>query len=357
MISLAYDTLQLPKRISLAISRGTRSESRLAWVRLTSSDLTGWGEAGEYSIGSHGCTLEGILEGLEIAKKLLEHADPLDRRGIDLSLAKAGCNTAVRSAVNQALWDWLGLKVGLPVYQLLGTTAAGAPPCSVTIGIAPPDEAVDRVRKWNELGVFRAWKVKLGSPAGLDFDRLMFSAVLQALPVGTLISVDANGGWTLAQAIVMCRWLADHGVEHVEQPLARGQEADLTELRRESRLPLIADESCLSSREIPALAGRVDGINIKLFKCGGFDEALRMIATARAHGLRVMLGCYGNTLLSNTAAAHLGGLVDYVDLDSHWNLLGDPFEGATLHQGALTPSARPGFGVTYVPTHQATIPS
>ena len=170
--------------------------------------------------------------------------------------------------------------------------------------------AVQRVAQWRALGDVRAFKVKLGSPSGLAADREMFAAVRDALPAEMRVSVDANGGWTLAQAREMAPWLAARGVDHLEQPLPRGREDELAVLHAESPLPIFVDESCRTSAELPRLAGSIAGINIKLMKCGGLDGALRLIATARAHGLKVLLGCYGNTALANTAAAQLGMLVD-----------------------------------------------
>ncbi|MEN9229637.1 MAG: enolase C-terminal domain-like protein, partial [Thermostichus sp. DG02_5_bins_236] len=166
------------------------------------------------------------------------------------------------------------------------------------------------------------------------------------IPLGSLITVDANGAWTVEQTLSMSNWLAGQGVSYLEQPLDRGREAGLITLWHESKLPIFVDESCFDSRDIPGLVDRVHGINIKLMKCGGLREALRMIHTAKAHGLQVMLGCYSNTALGNTAAAHLAPLVDYLDLDSHLNLVDDPFCGALLEKGRLVPTDRPGLGVS-----------
>jgi L-Ala-D/L-Glu epimerase len=131
----------------------------------------------------------------------------------------------------------------------------------------------------------------------------------------------------------------------LEQPLAQGDEARLVDLKRESPLPIFADESCFTSKDIPGLIDRVDGINIKLMKAGGLTEAIRMIDVARAHGLQVMFGCYSDTVLANTAASHLSPLADYLDLDSHLNLIDDPFIGANLVNGRLMPGNSPGLGV------------
>lgn len=139
-------------------------------------------------------------------------------------------------------------------------------------------------------------------------------------------------------------WLVESGVIYLEQPLAKGQEADLLQLR-DLPLPVFVDESAWTSQDVAALSDRVDGINLKLLKTGGLTEALRAIHTARAHGLQLMLGCYSDSSLLNSAAAQLGPLVDYLDLDSHLNLLDDPFNGATIAAGRLVPSDRPGLGV------------
>lgn len=143
----------------------------------------------------------------------------------------------------------------------------------------------------------------------------------------------------------MLSWLAERGVEFVEQPLLRGQEADLPALHRDAPLPLYVDESVRQARDIPPLAHAVDGVNLKLMKCGGLREALRIIHTARAHGLKVMIGCMSETSLAITAAAHLGPLVDALDLDSHLNLNPDPFIGATYADGRVIPTDAPGLGV------------
>jgi L-Ala-D/L-Glu epimerase len=146
--------------------------------------------------------------------------------------------------------------------------------------------------------------------------------------------------------------LKDLDVAYIEQPLARGHEINLLPLKQASPLPIFVDESCFSSNDIPHLADRVDGINLKLMKTGGLSEALRSIHTARACGLQVMFGCYSDSALTNTAAAQLSPLADYLDLDSHLNLTDDPFTGATIVDGKLTPADLPGLGVTRSPVEQ-----
>jgi muconate cycloisomerase len=143
----------------------------------------------------------------------------------------------------------------------------------------------------------------------------------------------------------MCNWLVDIGVKYVEQPLPRGQEENLAELKKQISLPIFVDESCFNSSDIPKLANCVDGINIKLMKSGGLTEAMRMVHTARSHGLQVMFGCYSDSTLANTAFSQLAPLADYLDLDSHLNLIDDPFIGAFVQDGRILPNDLPGLGV------------
>ena len=143
----------------------------------------------------------------------------------------------------------------------------------------------------------------------------------------------------------MADWLAERGVEYIEQPIARGKEALYSQLTGKCALPVYSDESICIAADIPPLAPYIAGINIKLMKCGGISEALNMIGTARAHGLRIMYGCMSETSLSITAAAQISPLADELDLDSHLNLNPDPWTGAQWQDGRVVPNNTPGLGV------------
>lgn len=334
------------KRYALTISRGTYSEAALAWVRIEEEGIEGWGEACPFSLGDD-ChqSLDDILMGLDVAKGILRRHSPWERQQIEAQLLQAGIPSAARAAVDMALHDWMGKRLEKPLWQLWGLDRSRIPSTTLTIGISTPQAARQRALAWMEQTQARAFKIKLGSDLGLRADQNMLIAVQEVIPLGSLITVDANGAWTVEQSLSMSNWLAGQGVSYLEQPLERGQEAKLITLWHESKLPIFVDESCCDSRDIPALADRVHGINIKLMKCGGLSEAWRMIHTAKSYGLQVMLGCYSNTALGNTAAAHLAPLADYLDLDSHLNLVEDPFVGAVLQEGRLIPTDRPGLGV------------
>ena len=144
----------------------------------------------------------------------------------------------------------------------------------------------------------------------------------------------------------MIALLAEYEVEFVEQPLPPQDVEGLRFVRDRSPLPIIADESCVVASDVPRLAGAVDGVNLKLAKCGGLREAMRIVAAARAHGMSVMGGCMVETSLGISAAAHLAALLDYADLDGAALLADDPFVGASILNGKITLPDVPGLGVT-----------
>ncbi len=340
-----YETFTVNKRFPLTISRGTTAQTTNLWLRVEADGVEGWGEASPFSIGTYRESAEALLEAAERAIALLEPLHPLQRYRIERLLKEHGVPCALCAAIDIALHDWLGKAVGLPLWKLWGLEREQIVPTTVTIGINPPDIARQRVRDWLALTGAKALKVKLGSPGGIEADKAMFEAVREEAPGGVILRVDANGGWNLQDAVAMCRWLAERGVEYVEQPLPKGMEDALPELYRLSPLPIFVDESCFTSSDVVKLADRVHGVNLKMMKCGGLSEAMRIVHTARACGLQVMFGCYSDSSLAITAAAHLSPLADHLDLDSHLNLLDDPFVGATLRDGRIVPNDLPGLGV------------
>jgi muconate cycloisomerase len=330
------------KRFPLTISRGTTAQTTNIWVRICEDNIEGWGEASPFGVGNHRQSTDIIKQALLEIAPLLQKFNPMQRQEIEAVTNKIP--TSAKAALDMAMHDWLGKQAGLPLWQLWGLDPNAIVPTSVTIGINTPEAARARVRDWLQFTDIKILKVKLGSPDGINADRKMLVAVREEAP-SLQLYVDANGGWSLQDAQLMCNWLVDMGVEYVEQPLLRGEERNLTQLKQNSPLPIFVDESCFSSTDIPQLANCVDGVNIKLMKSGGLSEAMRMVHTARSHSLRVMFGCYSDSSLANTAACQLAPLADYLDLDSHLNLIDDPFVGASLQQGKLILNNLPGLGV------------
>ncbi len=353
-MQIQIQTFTVHKRFALTISRGTTAQTTNIWVRIEHNGIEGWGEAAPFSIGEQSQTTEMIARSLQAIAPLLKALNPLERQRIDRLMAETRLPSAARAALDLALHDWVGKHANLPLWQLWGLERDRIVPTSVTIGISSPEAAQQRVLDWLGKGTIaaplqdiQALKVKLGNPDGIAADKAMLLAVKAAAPQISQISIDANGGWSIDTALKMSFWLADQGITYIEQPLPKGQEADLAKLYYQSPLPIFVDESCWTSRDIPLLVDRVHGINIKLLKSGGLSEALRMIHTARAFGLQVMFGCYSDSSLLNTALAHLSPLADHLDLDSHLNLLDDPFVGAGFQNGRVVPNNQPGLGVRF----------
>jgi L-alanine-DL-glutamate epimerase-like enolase superfamily enzyme len=206
-----------------------------------------------------------------------------------------------------------------------------------------------RLERWRLQLPSTRIKLKLGSPDGLDHDRALVQAVRTALRPGDELQIDANGGWDVPGARHMIPWLADQGVVLVEQPLApqldpAADAAGFAAVQGLASIPVVADESCWDLADLLRLAPHVQGVNIKLVKCGGLSEGLLMARTARRLGLGVMLGCYSDGGLLNGAAAQLLPLVQWPDLDSHLNLTNDPFAGPDREGDVLRPSLQPGLG-------------
>ncbi len=244
---------------------------------------------------------------------------------------------AAKAAVDIALFDWVGKKSDLPVYRLLGLDPEDTPVTSFSIGIDEPGPTRQKVL---EAEPFPILKIKMG----LASDEMTMAAVRDVTQ--KRIRVDANEGWKDKEtALRKIRWLETQGVEFVEQPLPADMIEETRWLRGRVRLPIFADEAATNAESLPRLVGAYDGVNIKLDKCGGIQEALRMIHVADALGLKTMLGCMVMSSVGITAAAHLSPLVDYADLDGNLLVANDPYRGVTVRNGKLILPYGPGLGV------------
>jgi len=334
-LHMQAEFLELRTKHPFIIARGGRSEYRTIWVRLRDGDgCEGWGEAAPSRF--YGETAESVLAALNVYVSGMP-SDPFDLEETERRWAATmRVNAAARSALSAALHDLVGKRLGIPLYRLWGLDPARAPKSTFTIGLDTPD----RIRlKVEEAAEYPILKVKLGTEHDVDILRTIREVTDKEL------RVDANCGWTVKEAIAMLPVLREYGVTVLEQPLPPDQIRGLAEISRRAQIPVIADESCRTADDIPALVGAVDGINIKLAKCGSLREALRMIAVARAHGMTVMVGCMIESSLGITAAAHFTPLVDIVDLDGAALLADDPFTGARIDGGQVTLPDGPGLGV------------
>ncbi len=334
-LRLAFDVVTLHTRHPFIIARGGRSEYQVVWVRVSDGDGTeGWGEA--YPSSYYGESLEGVQAALtRVAAKLPD--DPFDLDGAERRLVQLiPESAATRAALSEAYHDLVGKRLGVPVWKLWGLNAKDAPQSSFTIGIDEPEKMRQKVA---EAAAYPVLKIKLGT----ERDEAILKTIRDA--TDKPIRVDANAGWDQAKALRMLPILKDYGVELLEQPLPPADLDGLGVVRAASDIPVVVDESCLVATDIPKLVGKADGINIKLAKCGSLREALRMIATARAHGMKVMVGCMIETSIAITAAAHFTPLVDFADLDGAALTVDDPFAGASIDGGQIRLPDGPGLGV------------
>jgi L-alanine-DL-glutamate epimerase-like enolase superfamily enzyme len=323
--------MDLRLKHTFRIARGASDERRNLRVELEDEGRVGLGEAAP--ILRYGEDRESAARAVDqMAERL---GDPRRFATAAAEAAVAGQHSA-QAAVDMALHDLAAQRMGVPLYAMLGLDPSRTPVTSFTIGLDTPEVVVQKVK---EAAAYAVLKVKMGS----DDDRAVLEAVRDT--TDKPLRVDANEGWTLEGAESRLAWLAKLGVEFVEQPMPADRLEDIRTLRKHSPLPFYADESVHNAADIPRLAGAFDGINIKLMKCGGLQEALRMIAVARAHGMKVMLGCMIESSIAITAAAHLSPLVDSADLDGSVLIADDPYDGAAIVDGKLVLPDRPGLGV------------
>lgn len=335
---LRHEPLPLETAFEFRIAVGGGKQYRNTLLDLEHDGITGLGEAApSHYYGESEALVRSALDAW--APHLGE--DPFAFEAIERRLDHVlGGHGAARAALDMALHDWVGRKLGLPVWKLLGLDPTTVPLSSVTLGMA---DAEEMDRKLETVREFPMLKVKLGLPGDVDNLRRIRERYRGAL------RVDANTAWNAADAVRVLRSIEPLDIELVEQPVPRGDLDGLRWVRERSGIPLFADESAHTLADIANLAGRVDGVNLKLMKSGGIRPMLRMIHAARAHGMKVMLGSMVESSLALSAAAQLAPLVDYLDLDGHWLLAHDPFDGAPREQGRIVLTERAGLGVVRVP--------
>jgi len=326
--------LTLPLAETFAIARSSREYTEVVEVELEHDGLVGVGEGAP--VDYWGETPDGLVAFLEEEGPGLVGGDPWALEAIAARFLARPGEQAGKCALDGALHDWIGKRLGLPVWRLLGLDRSSAP-TSYTIGIDTIEGTADRARRARG---YSRLKLKVGGPD--DLDRLRSVREVSAVPV----RVDGNEGWTLETARELMPELIELGVELVEQPFPAADRDSFLALRElRPRLPVVVDEGCRDLADVAGVASYADAINVKLAKSGGLREAIRMVHAARALGLGVMLGCMLESQLAISQAAQVASLVDWVDLDGHLLLERSPWEGRTLEDGRVLPSHEPGLGV------------
>ncbi|MBA2441963.1 MAG: dipeptide epimerase [Rubrobacter sp.] len=330
-LEIHVDTVTVHPERTFTIARGSSDSFERVIPTLREAGLSGRGEAaptGRY--GQDAAGVAAALRGVSVR-------DPWDIEGTlrsNGSLPPSGL-----AALDAALYDLAARRLGVPVYRLLGL-ARPEPVTAYTLGISDPGTTVEEARRLS--GRFPILKVKVGGWEEIGTVR----AVAEAVP-GAELWVDANEAFSSAEAVEAAGELAAAGVAVIEQPTPASEGPEALRAVREGAggVPVVADESCLTARDVPPLAGCVDGVNVKLAKCGGLRGALAVVHTARAHGMRLMLGCMVETALGICTAAQVSGLFDFVDLDGSLLLADDPFSGPAYDGARMILPETPGLGV------------
>jgi L-alanine-DL-glutamate epimerase-like enolase superfamily enzyme len=333
---LQYKQSNLPFEYPFTISNGrTKTNQPALIVELSIGPFKGFGEAP--AIVYYNITVDQMIADLERNKKLVEKFALTDPERYWHYLHHLfPQNPFLVCALDMAAWDLFGQMKAKPLYELWDTKWTNdLPSTDYTIGIDSIEKMVAKMKA----KPWPIYKIKLGTSEDI--------AIVKALREHTeaIIRIDANAGWTLEEAQEKIPQLAKMGVEFIEQPLAKDNWDGMKILFKESELPLIADESCVSENDVKKCFEHFHGINIKLTKCSGITPALRMIKEARLLNLKVMMGSMNECTIGSAAIAQFLPQLDYVDLDGPLLLSEDHATGIHFDFGKVTLSGKPGLGI------------
>jgi len=335
-MKLSFRPYDLKLRHVFTVASNSRTTTPVVLTQIDYEGFTGYGEASmpPYLGESHETVLR-FLNKVDLSQfkdpfrveEILNYVDAIDEK-----------NMAAKASIDIALHDLLGKIMDRPLYKIWGLSAEKTPNTSFTIGIDTPEIVKDKTREAGNL--YKVLKVKLGR----DNDKEMIEAIRTV--TGLPITVDVNQGWKdKYKALDMIEWLKEKNVLFVEQPMPKENIDDMAWLTQHSPLPTIADEFCQRLSDVKRAYQVYSGINIKLMKCGGLNEAHKMMNVARALDMKVMIGCMTETSCAVSAAAQLSPLVDWADLDGNLLISNDVYEGIKIIEGKVTLNSRPGIGV------------
>ncbi len=341
IISLDWKILEIPLKKPFKIAFETMDTYRGVVVKLCTEEFCGYGEAAP-APRITGDTVDSAVSALKRFKPIVigEDASAIGRIMDSLNSSILGSPSA-KAAIDFALFDILSQKAGVPLKNLLGGRRDRIE-TSLTVDIGNLEYTLEHARKLIDEGA-KILKVKIGLNPREDVERIR--ALRKMTDVK--IRVDGNQGYDLKTAIRVLREIERYEIEFAEQPIPASEVENLKILRESVEIPIVADESVHSSRDVLRLIGKVDGINIKLMKSGGILEALRMASIARAAGMKIMVGCMIETQVGISAGTHfaLGIGADYADLDGYWDLAKQPYIGIEYEDGYNLVREVPGLGI------------
>ena len=333
-MNLDYTTYRIICSHPFGISRSTHTYYDIVYIYISDGEYIGRGEAAP------------SVRYDESTNQIITHLKSIDNIDNNLNLEEGAfwCkkNSNGISSLEAALSTaWLDLWTKKNNRRISTYFNSGKNMLYTSFTIAIGD--LDLIpKKIEEAKSYNILKIKLG--INEQHDKNINKLIRKE--TDKIIRVDANEGWDLDTGKKMCKWLADHNVEFVEQPFKAQNLGDTAKLRDVSPLPLIADENSIKSSNIPDIAHAFDGINIKLMKCGSLFEAKKMIDLARKYDMKIMLGCMVESSIGITAMSNLSPQVDFADLDGNLLIDNDPYIGVKVVDGKLKLPSGDGLGLT-----------
>jgi len=334
--TLRYKPYTLELRHVFTVASFSRTTTPVVLTELEYEGIIGYGEASMPPyLGESQQSVMSFLSKVDFnsfnspfeTEEILHYIDSIDLK-----------NTAAKASLDIAIHDLLGKIIGQPLYKIWGLNPDKIPATSFTIGIDTEEMIRKKVQEAEQ---FKILKVKLG----LQTDKMIINTIRSVTDVP--LCADVNQGWkNKEEALEMAHWLKEKNVTFLEQPMPKEMIDENAWLTERSPIPTIADEGCQRLVDIPALKGVYTGINIKLMKCTGLREAKQMAELAKALEMKVMLGCMTETSCAISAAAQLGPMVDWADLDGALLIANDLYRGMTVEQGRCILGDSPGIGIT-----------
>lgn len=336
-MNLHVQGFDLPLKHRFTIAHQSREVQETLIVRLEDGECYGLGESTTNPF--YGMTLDNMQEALENFKPILlggKWTTPAELWELGKEVFQS--NPFAQCALDLAAWDLYTKKQGKKLYEYLDLNPAQIPTTNFTIGIDTVEKMCAKLKEVD----WPIYKIKLGTVHDLEIVRELRKHTQ------SIFRVDANCAWTVDQTIAYSEELAALGVEFIEQPLAKDNLEGMKEVYAQSKLPVIADESCIHESDVETCKGRFHGINIKLVKAGGITPALRMIQQAKSLGMKTMVGCMTESSVGISAIAHIAPLLDYVDMDGAMLLAKDPARGVQISPTAVRFPEGPGIGAELV---------
>jgi L-Ala-D/L-Glu epimerase len=336
-MNLSYQVIDLPLKHTFTIAHQSRDVQDTLIVKLEENGIYGLGESTTNPF--YGMTIENMTALLEQFRPVVESGNwnnPEELWELGREIFRE--NPFAQCALDMAAWDFFTKKQGKKLYEYLGLNPAKIPTTNFTIGIDTVEKMVSKMKEVD----WPIYKIKLGTDNDLEIVRALRKHT------NSIFRIDANCAWTAEQAIQNSKELAKFGVEFMEQPLGKDDLEGMKEVFKHSKLPVMADESCIVESDVKKCHGLFHAINVKLVKAGGITPGLRMIHEAKSLGMKTMVGCMTESSVGITAIAHIAPLLDYVDMDGAMLLTKDPAKGVTITPEKVTFPEGAGIGAEIV---------